>query len=273
MAVKQLSILDFFGLESAFATEFRRLLVGLKRAAKGNELKSILITSATLSEGKSTICSFLGLTAAKRGLKTLLIDCDLRRPSLHRNFALTRQPGLAEILSEGAATKGVIKRSGQDKLDIITAGKTTAQPAETFDSKAIGVLVTEMKFYYDLILLDCAPVIPVSDPMLLAQEVDGVLLVIKAGETQRELVKRANDIIQLSSGNVVGAIMNNMTGSLPSYYDYSRYEYYAEPDEKPKVKRTPEPKPGKDSTNSQMLTDSDKASVTSQQGKQKPFPN
>ncbi|MDZ4722432.1 MAG: CpsD/CapB family tyrosine-protein kinase [candidate division Zixibacteria bacterium] len=231
MSGVQLSLVDFFAFESPFATEFRRLLVNLKQHSKKGELKSILITSSTLSEGKSTICSFLGMTAAKKGLKTLLIDCDLRRPTLHKNFVLARDLGLVEILSEGAAVKSTIKKTGLDKLDIITAGKATAHPADIFDAKALSSLIAEMKFYYDLILVDCAPVLPVSDPMLLAQEVDGVLMVVKAGETQRDLTKRATEILNSSGGAIVGVVMNNMNDSLPAYYSYSHYDYYSSAEE------------------------------------------
>ncbi len=82
-----------------------------------------------------------------------------------------------------------------------------------------------MKFYYDLILVDAPPVIPVSDPMLLSQEVDGVLMVVKAGQTQREVVRRATEILRSQSRKLIGVVLNNMDGQLPYYYDYSAYGY------------------------------------------------
>lgn len=236
MAKSKLALSDLFSLEAPFAMELRRLLAHLRSQERFPDLKTILVTSSTLDEGKSTFCTFLAMTAARKGQKTLLIDADLRRPTLHHNFATSREGGLSEILSDGANVKSTIRKTPFDLLDLITAGKAVAEPADIFDHKAIGLLATEMKFYYDLILIDCAPVIPVSDPMLLAHEVDGTLMVVKAGSTQRDLAKRAAEILVSSGGRVLGVVVNNMAGVLPSQYDYSRYDYRYPQSEKPSGK-------------------------------------
>lgn len=138
--------------------------------------------------------------------------------------------------------KSVIRKTSLDKFDVISAGRAVSNPSELFDSRAIGNIITEMKFYYDLIVVDSPPVIPVSDPMMLAQEVDGVILVVKAGETQREVVTRATDILRTQSRKLLGVVMNNMNGQLPFYYDYSRYGYDYAPRpqdlDKPKSRRS-----------------------------------
>lgn len=220
------SVIDYFNMETDFATEFRRLLHNIKNTPSDTELKAIMFTSAMLSEGKSTIAVFLALTAARKGMKTLLIDADLRRPTVHRYFSVNRDNGLSEILAGETVAKNVTRRTALDKLDLICAGRAVSNPSELFDSRMIGNVVTEMKFYYDLILIDSPPVIPVSDPMLLSQEVDGVVLVVKAGSTQREVVRRATDILRSQSRKLVGVVMNNMDGQLPYYYDYSAYGYH-----------------------------------------------
>ena len=225
MAREYLPIIDYYSLESPIATELRRLLHNLRRFQSERELKSVLLTSATTGEGKSTVSSLLAITAAKKGMKTLLIDCDLRRPTVHRLFAVDRRHGMVEILSEGVPPKGVIKRTALENLDLITAGQAVPHPTELFDSKAIGSFTNELKFYYDLIIVDTPPVIPVSDPMLLSQELDGALLVVKAGATAREVVSRAVDIMSANSSNLLGVVLNNVKGSLPYYYDYSHYHY------------------------------------------------
>lgn len=251
MARPVLSIADFFSLESGLATEFRRLLHGLQNIGKDREMKAILVTSSMLSEGKSTVAAFLALTASKKGLKTLLIDADLRRPTMHKLFVIPREQGLADILTDGLAVKNAIKKTQVDKLDVLTAGKANPYPAEIFDAAAIGRVITEMKFYYDMIVLDCAPVIPVSDPMLMAQEVDGILFVVKAGSTQRDIVQRATAILNSSTNKLLGVILNNSDGSLPYYYnhDYYGYDYKQRPaDIKPKSKpsgRTQQPRQNK----------------------------
>lgn len=223
-----LSIVDFYQPEAPFATEFRRLLYKILDRRSDSELKGLLITSAMLSEGKSTVASFLALTAAKhKGLKTLLIDSDLRRPTIHRCFALERQRGLADILSASCEQKDVVKTTPVEKLHVITAGLTDVPPAELFDGEAVGRLIDEMKYYYDLVLVDSAPVLPVSDPMLLAPKLDATLLVVKAGSTQRQVVRRAVDII--GPHKLLGVVVNNVDGSLPYYYDYGYYGYSYRP--------------------------------------------
>ncbi|MFZ5981852.1 MAG: CpsD/CapB family tyrosine-protein kinase [Candidatus Zixiibacteriota bacterium] len=228
MTHNEISIIDYFSLETAFAAEFRRLLYNLQESEKDGEMKAVMVTSSMLSEGKSTITSLLAITAAKKGLKTVIIDSDLRRPVIHQLFKLERQLGLHEILADEAAAKSVIKKTSLDNLDVITAGKISAHPAEVFNGPAIGRLIEEMKFYYDQIIIDSAPIIPVSDPLFVANEVDGVVLVIKAGETQREVVKRAVDILKTNHFKLLGVVLNNMSGSLPYYYDYSYYGYHYE---------------------------------------------
>jgi capsular exopolysaccharide synthesis family protein len=223
---KQLSVIDNFRLEAPFATEFRRLLHKVEQIERPTELKSIMITSAMLSEGKSTVCSYLGLTAAlHQGMKTLIIDCDLRRPTIHKAFQLDPKHGMTEILREGFSPRDAVKKTSVNKLDIITCGEFDAEPTELFDVEAISTLVDDMKFYYDIILLDTAPALPVSDPMLLAPKLDGTLLVVKAGSTQKEIVQRALDLIDPLRQRVVGVVLKNIDSAQPYYHDY-RYNGY-----------------------------------------------
>ena len=237
MARRPLSILDFYSAELPFATEFLRLLHRIKKSGNETELKSLLITSAMLSEGKSTICSFLAVTAARqKGFKTLLIDADLRRPSIHKFFAIARDNGLSEILVDNHNPVDMIKHTEMENLHILTAGKRTPSPSDVFDAEAIGRIVEEMKYYYDIVLVDCAPVLPVSDPMLLASKLDGIVLVVKAGTTQKEVVERAVDILNSNNHQVLGVVLNNMNNSLPYYYDYNYY-YYEDSGKKTKAKR------------------------------------
>ncbi|MCM2271894.1 MAG: CpsD/CapB family tyrosine-protein kinase [candidate division Zixibacteria bacterium] len=223
--MSQHSIIEFFSLESGLATEFRRLLHNVLTLGKDRELKALLVTSSMLSEGKSTVASVFSLTAAKKGLKTLLIDADVRRPTVHKLFRMERDKGVIDILVESLPVKDAIKKTQLEKLDLITAGRVHPQPADVFDANLIGRIIQEMKFYYDLIVIDCAPVIPVSDPMLLAQEVDGILFVVKAGETQRDIVQRATSILHSSTNKLLGVILNNADGSLPYYYNHDYYGY------------------------------------------------
>ncbi len=231
---KTLSLIEYYDLESSYSTEFRRLIYNINGAAEAENLKTILVTSAMLAEGKSTVAAFLAITAARhKQRKTLLIDCDLRRPMLHRLFRLSREDGVTDIILGGRKVRDVIKKTSADMLDVVTAGKIVNEPAAIFDSGVFRKLLEEVRFYYDLILVDCAPVLPVSDPMLLAAETDGVLLVVKAGTTQREVAKRATQLLESNKSRLLGVVVNNLTNTLPYYYKESYYGYeYRQPSKK-----------------------------------------
>lgn len=231
-----ITIVDAFDPESAAVTEFRRLLYRLngrlgpknKRDQGGlePEIRRVLITSAVVAEGKSTIASFLAISSAKiKEKRTLLVDCDLRRPNIHRLFSLERQQGLSEALMEGMSSEKLIKHTELEKLDIITAGKHVEHPAEVFDAVAIGRILDELSHRYDLIVLDSAPILPVSDPMLLAGIVDGSIIVIMAGKTQRQIVARAKGLLTAAGTRILGVVMNNPDKALPAHYDPSYYSY------------------------------------------------
>ena len=225
MVRPRIPITECISHESPLATEYRRLLQNLKRLESKGEMKALLVTSSVTGEGKSTISSLLAITAARKGQRTILIDCDVRRPAIHRLFQVERHNGLVDVIGDGVAYKDVIKKTSIDNLDLITAGKVTPHPSEMFNTGALDALFRELKFYYDLVVIDSPPVIPVSDPMLLAQMVDGVILVIKAGETAREVALRAVDIMTTNRANVLGVVLNNARNSLPYYYDYTHYHY------------------------------------------------
>jgi len=224
------SVIDLYDSEAPVSTEMRRVLYNLNGAAPDEKKQAILVTSAMLSEGKSLISSFLALTAAKiKGRKTLLIDFDLRRPMVHKLFDKPLKGGISDVLLDSASPRNLIKTTDISNLDIITAGKIFNNPSELFNGPAIYKIFEEMKFYYDLILVDSPPLLPVVDPMLLLEELDGAVLVIKAGATNRDVIKRARKLIGSHKDKIVGVIINNLKHTLPYYYDYSYYGYHYKP--------------------------------------------
>lgn len=221
---------EFYDHESPYGTEFRRLLHSINNALSGIDAKTILVTSAMLAEGKSTIAGFLAVTAARyKKKKTLLVDCDLRRPTLHKIFSTPRENGIVEVLTEGRRVRDVVRHTAEPFLDLLTAGKPVPQPTDIFDAAAIHKLLEEVRFYYDLILVDCAPILPVSDPMLLAPEMDGVIMVVKVGATQRDVVLRAAQLLKNNNGRFLGVVLNNVNNALPYFYNDSYYGYEYKP--------------------------------------------
>lgn len=220
------SILDYFDDESPEATEFRRLHSKLKNIYAGQNLKNFLITSATVNEGKSTAAALLACTVARyRETKTILVDCDLRRPRVHHLFNLSKEDGVADVLTGKRRLDACFKQSPLENLKILTSGGIIDNPTELFNSPRMKDLFSEIKFYFDAVIVDSPPVNPVTDSLILAPEMDGAIVVVKAGHTHREVVRRAVDLMRNSGMNILGVIINNVKEVLPYYYDYRYYGY------------------------------------------------
>ena len=214
----KLSILDQYKAESPEMAEFRRTYAKLRHLNSNKILKNFMITSASLGEGKSTVSALFAITISRyHDTKTLLIDADLRRPRIHELFNLKVENGFAEALAGKKELKKLFKNSAEKNLQILTAGKVKISPSELFNSKIVTDIFNECKFYYDTIIIDCPPVIPVSDPLVIGPEMDGVILVIKAGKTKKEVVKRAKNLMVDSGMNVLVTILNNYGEVLPYY--------------------------------------------------------
>lgn len=225
------SILDFYERESPISTEFRRVYSNMRYYAAEKNLNAILVTSPALSEGKSTLASLLAIEVSHRhNKKVILMDCDLRRPKLHQLFDLERGKGLSELLQGKANFQDCLKSTSLESLKVMTSGQEIQNPSELLESPYFEEVITEAKHYYDLLIIDSAPVIPVSDSLIIGPLTDGAILVLKAGHTQREIGKRAVEILKNSQVNLLGVIMNNMKEILPYYYNYKYYGYeYSSP--------------------------------------------
>jgi len=220
------TVFDCYSEESALAIEMRRLFGKLRQRTRNSNMKCFMVTSATLGEGKSTVSAFLALTIARhKRTKTILVDADLRRPKVHKYFGLQREPGLVEALTAERDILDCVQDTPVDNLKIMTAGRHEAAPSYLFDTHRLGEVFSELKFYYDTVIVDCPPVIPVSDPVMLVPEMDGVMMVVMAGVTPRELVVRARDVLADVDANLLGVIVNNHAEVLPYYYDHKYYGY------------------------------------------------
>jgi len=220
------NIIDYFDEESPEASEFRRLYSKLKNLYSGQTLKNILVTSATINEGKSTTAALLACTIARyRETKTILVDCDLRRPRVHQLFEMRKEHGLADVLAGKKRLDSCFKSSPIENLKILTSGGIIDNPTELFNSSRLKEMFQEIKFYFDAVIVDSPPVNPVTDALILAPEMDGAIMVIKAGQTPREVVRRATELMRSSGLNILGAIVNNQKGVLPYFYDHSYYGY------------------------------------------------
>ena len=213
---------------SGFAESVRTLRNSILLADFDRRLKTILVTSASPSEGKSTTAAFLALSHAEQGKKTLLIDADLRRPSLHRRFDLSSASGLSNVvLREINWRAAVVPVPGNDSLELLPAGPPSRRSVDLVGSEIAEVL-EEVSRDYDLIIVDSPPLLGFSEPLQMSTLVDGVVVVARAGVTSRKAVASVLDSLYRLRANVLGAVLNEIKRehSNSYYYYYRSYGKY-----------------------------------------------
>jgi capsular exopolysaccharide synthesis family protein len=211
--------------KSHFSESFRSLRTSLLLSTAGRPPKVILVTSATPSEGKTTISTNLACVMAQRDSKVLLIDCDLRRPTVHHRFGLTGKTGLTTVLTGAARLQDVVQRVPElPNLDILTSGPVPPFPTEMLGSAAFTALLEEASQHYTHVVLDSPPILSVTDGVMLARMCDAVALVIRHGKTSKHVVRRARDLLIRAGAPITGIVLNAVDLNSPEYYGY--YGYY-----------------------------------------------
>jgi len=224
---------------SPVSESYRTLRTNLQYAKTDNSLRSIVVTSSSPKEGKSTTVANLAIVMAQAGMRVLLVDGDLRRPVLHHLFGQEREPGLTEVVLGRVSLDEVLKPTEVEGLTLLPCGTIPPRPAELLGSKGMREFVRQMGERYDFVLLDSPPAIVVTDALLLSKEVDGTLLVVRAGQTDRNALLRAKGLLDQVGVRVVGVVLNDIdvTGGYGKYYYPYYYYYYYEEEGKRKRKK------------------------------------
>ena len=190
-----------------------------------NAIKMILVSSCAPQEGKTLISSNLAASFAQSSKKTLIIDCDLRKPRLHSVFNAKRFPGIIDYFFGHATLKEITKSTQIPNLHFITAGTIPPNPSEMLESKEMKNFLNEMRDLYDIIVLDSPPIVAVTDSEILSRRVDASILVINSESTETELMQKSVDLLRNDGNTFIGTVLNNFTYryGYGSYYKY----YYA----------------------------------------------
>lgn len=205
--------------KSIDAEAYRTLRTNIQYLSIEKEIKSIVVTSACPNEGKSTVLGNLALAFAQNGKKVLIIDCDLRQPSIHRKFNVSNLCGISQVLIEEETLDTAIQHY-KDNLDILTSGSIPPNPSEIINSITMNDLLEELKNKYDILMLDSPPLEVVTDGQILSTKVDGTLLVLKAGKSKIESVKEAKNLLNKVGANIIGLVINEARESKKKYsYD------------------------------------------------------
>ena len=188
--------------------------------------KRIIVTSALAGEGKSTNCLNLAISFAQTGAKVLLIDCDLRKPNVANLLNISSTPGLSNVLANLCTIDSVIVHSDYANLDVIPSGDIPPNPAELLGSVSMQETLDKLSEIYEYIFLDTSPVNIVTDAAVMSKMVDGILLVVRQGRTDKESVAEAIKKLSFVEGNIIGFVLNGRLSDIKLGYRYGKRGYY-----------------------------------------------
>ncbi len=226
--------------KSPISEAYRSLRTQIQYTKTEEPIRAIMVSSPGPGEGKSTSVTNLAITMAQMGAKTILIDADLRRPVLHTLFGMRKDDGLTNYLVGTAALEDVIRSTAVDNLYLMPSGVLPPNPSELLGSKKMKALVELLKKQYDFILLDSPPIIAVTDALVLAPFVDGVVVVLRSQRTDRDATQRAFELLNNVGAHIPGVVLNDVSSAYTYgsyYYYYYYYYYYGTDGEKKKRKK------------------------------------
>ncbi len=209
---------------SSAAETYRILRTNIQYTSVDKKVKTIVITSPEINDGKTVTASNLAISIANAGMKVLLIDADLRNPNIHNQFRLPNSIGLTNIIVENSnIEEALYKIEGIKNLVVLTSGTIPPNPAELLTSKKVKDLIHNFSQQFDMVIIDTPPIGLVTDSVILAGIVDGVLLVISAQKTKINSAHNAVKSLKTIGANVLGAVLTKVKSSNGTYYKYGKY--------------------------------------------------
>ena len=205
--------------KSIAAESYRTLRTNLQYSSFDEEYKVIVVTSAEPGEGKSITVGNLALSIAQSDKKVIIIDCDLRKPSIHKKFGLSNSEGLSDVLMGNKNIAEVGQRYSSN-LTVLTSGKIPPNPSEMLGSKAMKALIEALKKVFDYVILDTPPVQAVTDAQILSTRADGTLLVVRSERTKRDSVVNSINLLKKVNANIIGTVLNGVDTKKNNYYYY-----------------------------------------------------
>lgn len=208
---------------SPITEQYRTIRTNIQFSAVDTPIRSLMVTSAGPSEGKSTTASNLAVVFAQQGKKVLIVDADLRRPTLHFTFGFTNTIGLTNVLTRQIHINESIRTTDVENLYFMPSGPIPPNPAELLGSATMDQLISDLYEMFDLVIFDVPPVLAVADAQVLGNQVDATILVVSSGLTEREGAIKAKEILEQTKSKLLGAVLNNKEEDRSTHY----YYYYS----------------------------------------------
>lgn len=222
------NIIAFKNPKSRASEAFRTLRTNIQFSSLDGDVKSIVVTSSAPSEGKSTILVNLAITMAQTGKKVIIIDCDLRRPTVSKKLALPNGEGLTNVLIQEKKVEECVLATKIPNLYALTSGPVPPNPAELLGSKKMKSVLEGLHEVFDIILIDAPPVIAVTDAQILSTLAEGVLLIACYGQTEKKGLIKAKELLDKVGAKILGVVMNKVPEKAESYYYGKYYDGYYE---------------------------------------------
>ena len=223
---------------SSITEAYLKLRTNVQYSRIDSPLRTLLVTSANPTEGKSTTVSNLSVAFAQTGKKVLIVDTDFRKPNLYAAFGLNRSPGITDVLFHTSELKAALQMTVIKNLDLLCCGTIPQNPSELLGSAVMKTLIDILKEKYDLMLFDSPPVLALTDSSILSTLVDGVIVVASAGQTRTDSFLQTMESLEGVHAHVLGVVLNNfdLRSAYGSYYGYRHYRYQYGVQEKKKEK-------------------------------------
>ncbi|MEZ4646174.1 MAG: CpsD/CapB family tyrosine-protein kinase [Chloroflexota bacterium] len=214
-----MSLITLTDPRSPASEAYRALRTNLQFYSLDHPIRTLVVTSPAPDEGKSTTVANLAVTMAQSGRRTILVDCDLRRPSLHTLFSRQTEPGLTNLVL-GESDELPLQETAVPDLWLLTSGPKPPNPADLLNTRRLDQIIEQLTARADIVLFDAPPVVAVTDAAILGAKVDGVLLVLSAGKTRRDHAERAKEMLEKAKARIVGVALTNAPkdASVGDYY-------------------------------------------------------
>ncbi|MHC1719607.1 MAG: CpsD/CapB family tyrosine-protein kinase [Clostridiaceae bacterium] len=212
--------------KSPVAEAYRTLRTNIQYSSIDKKVQVVCVTSSGPSEGKSTIAANLAIVTAQAGKRTLLIDCDQRKPRQHKIFSISNLTGLSNLLADETGFAEAVQKTEIDNLMLLPAGTRPPNPSELLSSEKMKNFIGTLREKLDFIIIDTPPLLMVTDAQLLAGYTDGYLLAIASGEADRDAVAKARELLENVNGKILGAVLNKLRVDEKGYYAYYSKYYY-----------------------------------------------
>ncbi|WP_128896392.1 CpsD/CapB family tyrosine-protein kinase [Longirhabdus pacifica] len=202
------------------AEQYRSIRTNIQFSSVDAEVETIAVTSSKPSEGKTTTAANMAVVFAQQGKKVLLVDADLRKPTVHYTFKLQNRFGLTNVLTNQISLQQGLQDAETEHLSILTSGPIPPNPAELIGSNRMTALMDSVKQQYDLIVFDTPPILAVTDAQVLSNQCDGTILVVNSGSTEVDQAKKAKELLQGVNAKILGVVLNQATAQQNEYYAY-----------------------------------------------------